>query len=301
MAGVSGNRDILTHDELNAIVQDIIDNGFSACSEFSDDLSEHSDHDTNSDVEIGDTSDDESGDELDQVDDGNGNKTYFYGKNKFKWATTPPANSKTRASNIVTHLPGVRGKARLTKPSTPVQSWECLIDAEELWHKLPRSIFAPIMSKTWENIDPVIIKHGFQKTGIFPFCKTVIPIETYEPQAYKRWCSFKENQANQAVSTDIVTYKAPTAIVPTTVTIAAEENLPIPSTSKVSVSEVVVSTPSTNQKKTFKELLLEQIKQTPKITTGRKRICVGAEVITSEDAIARLEEIKNQRLKKTSK
>ncbi|KAK4873905.1 hypothetical protein RN001_013265 [Aquatica leii] len=104
---------------------DIMVNGLSEGSEFSDDLSEYSDHDTNSDVEFGDTSDDE----LDQVNDGNGNKTYFYGKNKFKWATTPPALSKTRASNIVTHLPGVRGKAHLTKPSTLVQSWQCLIDA----------------------------------------------------------------------------------------------------------------------------------------------------------------------------
>lgn len=205
-------------------------------------------------------------------------------------------------------------------------------------YKLPKSIFASNISIIWKNLDPLIIKNGFQKAGIYPFCNAVIPIEMYEPQAYRRWCNYKENLADRPTSTSTVTDERITAIAPATTTIVEgnpptpetvrvydEGNPPAPSTSSelnceknpetpstssglnggkkspaptsiVSVSEV--STPSSPKKKTFEEMLLEQIKQTPKNSTKKKRICGGAEVITSDDASAKLEEIEKQRLQK---
>ncbi|KAG5867829.1 hypothetical protein JTB14_017112 [Gonioctena quinquepunctata] len=59
---------------------------------------------------------------------------------------------------------------------------------------------------------------------------------------------------------------------------------PIPSTS---AEQSLTSSCSIS----FESLLLEQLKQTPKTATaGRKRICTGAEVITSVGAVARLKQ-----------
>jgi cytidine deaminase len=60
--------------------------------------------------------------------------------------------------------------------------------------KLPKSEFSSIISKIWKNISPNIIQNGFKKAGIFPFCDSVVSKEKFEPEAYRRWSSFKESQ-----------------------------------------------------------------------------------------------------------
>jgi hypothetical protein len=63
-----------------------------------------------------------------------GTNLFFYGKttkNKpaFKWRKTmPPSNTRTRAHNIITHIPGLKAKAKnLGDSPSPVEVWELLI------------------------------------------------------------------------------------------------------------------------------------------------------------------------------
>nr|CAI5836442.1 unnamed protein product [Callosobruchus analis] len=59
--------------------------------------------------------------------------SYFYGKSRYKWSRDPPTRDRrTPAHNIVTHLPGLRGSARLTNPTTPLQAWQLLFTDEIL-------------------------------------------------------------------------------------------------------------------------------------------------------------------------
>jgi len=75
-------------------------------------------------------------------------------------------------------------------------------------------------------------------------------------------------------------------------------------------ADEIVSHPSArvipiSQNKTFEELLLDQVNQMPQVKTGRKRICGGAEVITSGEVSKRMKETvskkKNVKYRKTDK
>lgn len=75
--------------------------------------------------------DSDSEQELETVDIENfNNQTDNYkGKDGMKWKSAcPPKNVRTRSCNIITHLPGTRGKARTVK--TPQECWDCLVDEE---------------------------------------------------------------------------------------------------------------------------------------------------------------------------
>lgn len=103
-------------------------------------------------------------------------------------------------------------------------------------YKLSKSIFAGSISKIWKNLGSVIIKNVFQKAWVYPFCNGVIPVEDYKFQAYRQWCNFKENLADTASSTNIVTDEAITAVAPATTTIG-EVNPPTLATVRVHVEE----------------------------------------------------------------
>lgn len=53
----------------------------------------------------------------------------YYGKNRFKWRSVPPAvNVRTRAHNLIFHLPGVIGPAKgLGKSCSESSAWSCLV------------------------------------------------------------------------------------------------------------------------------------------------------------------------------
>ncbi|CAG4938602.1 unnamed protein product [Parnassius apollo] len=53
--------------------------------------------------------------------------------------------------------------------------------------KMPKKVFAPALADTWRETNPNIIKSGFRKAGIFPFNAHVIPVDKYDPDAYKRY------------------------------------------------------------------------------------------------------------------
>ncbi|VEN50428.1 unnamed protein product, partial [Callosobruchus maculatus] len=106
-------------------------------SDLSDAESEHTDHDTDSEQEFSDG--DNIQDNLDDAMSGDvsnqetSSSSYFYGKSRYKWSRDPPTRDRrTPAHNIVTHLPGLRGSARLTNPTTPLQAWQLLFTDEIL-------------------------------------------------------------------------------------------------------------------------------------------------------------------------
>nr|CAI5828648.1 unnamed protein product [Callosobruchus analis] len=95
-------------------------------SDLSDAESEHTDHDTDSEQEFSD------GDNI-QANQETSSSSYLYGKSRYKWSRDPPTRDRrTPAHNIVTHLPGLRGSARLTNPTTPLQAWQLLFTDEIL-------------------------------------------------------------------------------------------------------------------------------------------------------------------------
>ncbi|XP_072392464.1 uncharacterized protein [Diabrotica undecimpunctata] len=53
--------------------------------------------------------------------------------------------------------------------------------------KLPKSIFSSIISQVWKELTSKHIRSGFSKAGIYPFCNTVIPVDKFEPEAFKRF------------------------------------------------------------------------------------------------------------------
>lgn len=53
--------------------------------------------------------------------------------------------------------------------------------------KLCKQAFAEIFAETWHRTSPKVIQNGFKKGGIYPFNANVIPVEKYDPHAYKRW------------------------------------------------------------------------------------------------------------------
>ncbi|CAG4955308.1 unnamed protein product [Parnassius apollo] len=53
--------------------------------------------------------------------------------------------------------------------------------------KMPKKVFAQALADTWRETNPNIIKGGFRKAGIFPFNAHVIPVDKYDPDAYKRY------------------------------------------------------------------------------------------------------------------
>ncbi|CAH2105066.1 unnamed protein product [Euphydryas editha] len=77
-------------------------------------------------VSVHDTKSDESADstlenvEIENTEQHNREANSFYGKNRYKWAKTPPSQSRVRAHNIILHLPGLRGLAREKNKMTPL-------------------------------------------------------------------------------------------------------------------------------------------------------------------------------------
>lgn len=96
-------------------------------SEYSDASTNRSDHNTDSELSEASVESDENSDS-ESSDDENANQRYWYSKSRFKWAKSPPTSSRTRAHNIVSHLPGVTGEARVNKPTEPVDAWLLMID-----------------------------------------------------------------------------------------------------------------------------------------------------------------------------
>lgn len=53
--------------------------------------------------------------------------------------------------------------------------------------RLPKREFSRIIGELWKNLKKEIIQHGFQKGGIYPFCRDVIPETMYDAGSLQRW------------------------------------------------------------------------------------------------------------------
>lgn len=179
MAGCSNNKCGLTQSELEAEAQKIMDNGLDSDSEFSDQVSEHSDHQTDSEEEWDDDGEEdiqndssqsssESSTEENSISD---NRNSYFGKNRFKWAKSPPASSRTRKHNIISHLPGIIGEARLKMPKEPLQAWECLISDD---------IIQEILAKTNERITFMASKYNLHNLS----CQYTNHLDVIELKAF---------------------------------------------------------------------------------------------------------------------
>lgn len=123
------NADLSSDEEENSVsVRDALnthsDNEFSDNDE---DFVLESDHDSNSEIS---ENEDES-----EENETNNSSDYYYGKNRFKWAKTPPSrNSRVRNHNIL-RLPSTTSRARPADPFIPNEAFNILFD-EDMKNKI---------------------------------------------------------------------------------------------------------------------------------------------------------------------
>ena len=112
--------------------------------DLSDAERKHSDHLTDSEVE-GEDNDEQMDIDNDDL------PSYVYGRNRYKWGKTPPGPSKTRKSNIVLHLPGIKGPALNASPKTPLEAWSLLFTDD---------ILEEILEHTNAKISDLSVSYG---------------------------------------------------------------------------------------------------------------------------------------------
>ncbi|KAF5304007.1 hypothetical protein FQA39_LY01792 [Lamprigera yunnana] len=170
--------------------------------------------------------------------------------------------------------------------------------------KLPKSKSSSILSRVWEEfLRSETIYNGFRKPGIYPFCDTILPNEIFEPATLKRFkVSLADNSSLPSRSIpsvdDIISDPgcsegtAHNLLNTTTTVYASGDN-------NVDNTQVEAGTSMGNEKY-FETILLKYIKNTPSARTEqqkRRKICPGAEVITSLDVIEKLKEKKKHSTK----
>lgn len=170
--------------------------------------------------------------------------------------------------------------------------------------KLPKSMFSSIISKVWEELSSETIKNGFRKTGIYPFCDTILPNEIFEPAALKRFqVSLAENSSMSGPSllpsvdntvsnpgcSEYIANNPSTSDTTTIVHASGDDN--------VDNAQEEAGT-SMRDEHSFETILLRHLKQTPSAGQQKRRkmrkICPGAEIITCSDIVQKLKEKKQE-------
>ncbi|CAG4987045.1 unnamed protein product [Parnassius apollo] len=172
--------------------------------------------------------------------------------------------------------------------------------------KMPKKVFAQVLADTWRETNPNIIKSGFRKAGIFPFNAHVIPVDKYDPDAYKRQptqlpaCLQKSSNTDKDTLLSLVSKpdiqtlsfvaKQPSQI---PICLQNSNQTSTQNLSKIKIiSNVIIkkASPQLLQAQrlpepscTFEELLLRKIQQDKKDNkpTKKKHVTKGAEVITA--------------------
>lgn len=100
--------------------------------EISDAESIVSDHESESEQEISEVSEDETDSSEyssnETVEQNVRSQNFIYGKNRYKWSLQPFPQIRTRSDNIISHLPGVVGSAKIITSSNPIEFWTILFD-----------------------------------------------------------------------------------------------------------------------------------------------------------------------------
>ncbi|GBP24911.1 hypothetical protein EVAR_12575_1 [Eumeta japonica] len=92
-------------------------------SEYEDSASEYNSHRSDTEMEL------DSHDESNASSDDEGSLSHlasYTGKNGFKWSKTPPPASRTRAHNLIRHLPGIKGPALSNDNLNPLECWKVI-------------------------------------------------------------------------------------------------------------------------------------------------------------------------------
>ncbi|KAF6199365.1 hypothetical protein GE061_007391 [Apolygus lucorum] len=176
---------------------------------------------------------------------------------------------------------------------------------------------------------------GFRKGGIFPFNDAVIPDDKFLPEALQRWKALKaaearpdgespataiHNNRTHQLNQNLDDFPSSTAVkIPQPGEGCSSVEPPSQSlgSSSNSATPIEISQPTEGSSlltppipsvglgpvggRTFEELLLQQVKQMPLSKLGRKKVCPGAEVITSQEAIERRVEEGNNKKKSAPK
>ncbi|XP_063384473.1 uncharacterized protein LOC134670603 [Cydia fagiglandana] len=66
--------------------------------------------------------------------------------------------------------------------------------------KLPKPEFARIITKIWNDLNPVIIQNGFRKSGIYPLNRDTIPKEKFDKLSWSKWEEHIRQQNEQSHS-----------------------------------------------------------------------------------------------------
>lgn len=164
--------------------------------------------------------------------------------------------------------------------------------------KLPKQEFSKLVGQVWMELSPNVIKSGFRKGGIFPFNQNVIPEETYDPLALKRFKKINDqtsadnenvlNNPNESLGnvSDLSFTESLISSQDHSNATNSNSDLLHPSTSKE------LDKPETGG--SFVELLLARVKSAPTQTLKKKKIALGAEVITSEEVLNRMQTEESQ-------
>lgn len=182
--------------------------------------------------------------------------------------------------------------------------------------KIPKRMFSKLIGEIWTDTKPEIIINGFVKAGIFPTNRNVIPVELFDPTALLRWKSFQaQKMADESLLSTTSVQDINDNMMSLTSSARDNDQMP-PSTSRLhndcqippnlsldqnsltlnQEQESSIGAPvmvnvqlqeDNNSHKTgatFEELLLKIIKRDQVPTKQpRKRVCLGAEVITQKD------------------
>lgn len=132
---------------------------------------------------------------------------------------------------------------------------------------------------------PDIIRSGFRKGGIYPFNADAVSSENYDPMALKRW----EEQENKNKEQNVQENAKNDVLEMTQVVLENGE----PGTSHQENNEHQHAADK-NKVICFEELLLATVKQTKQsdVKQSRRRVAGGAELITSQEVLRRLQAAK---------
>lgn len=125
-----------------------------------------------------------------------------------------------------------------------------------------KAVFSTSISQAWRQLNRTNIISGFKKAGIVPFSDKVIPDEKYDPEALETFRSAPTSSISQ-------------------------------SSQSLSVQDACVQVNSSSAGGSFEKILLQHVKQNTVTTRAKRRkICSGAEIVTSSDAVQTLKNAK---------
>lgn len=202
--------------------------------------------------------------------------------------------------------------------------------------KIPKRIFSKLIGEIWTETKPEIIINGFVKAGICPINRKVVPVELFDPTAFQRW---KSSQAQKIADESLPTPSTSSMqdiehqVTPSTSSAQDNDQLSM-STSRVyndgqvppdlslehnyeiqnQDQESSTGAPAMvnvrlqdksnfhNAGAGFQELLLKFIKRDQVPTKQpRKRVCLGAEVITQKDVTLFQQKTQEKKVSKKKK